>query len=140
MNREAAYAGVFAKLAAIPGLVTKSRILRHWNDVAPEEQPALFLAQTAQQAVTRTGEATQWRLRADIYLYVRTDGVTPPGTLLNPILDAIEAAFPLHPVTGQHMLDVSGVAWARIDGDIETDEGTLGAQAVAIVPVTILAT
>ena len=26
----------------------------------------------------------------------------------------------------------------RIDGKIETDEGTLGAQSVAIVPITVL--
>lgn len=140
IDREAIYAALFARLATIPGLVTTSRVLRHWDDVQPEEQPALFQAQGAQQPTTVTGQATKWLLPADIYVYVRTEEGQPPSSVLNPILDAIESAFPLHPVTGKHSLDAPGVEWARIEGAIETDEGTLGQQAVAIVPIQILAT
>lgn len=140
MIREAVFAALFAKLQAIPGLVTVSRVLKHWNDVAAEAQPALFQSQTYQRPTTRTGEPTKWTLGADIYIYVRTDDGQAPGTVLNPILDAVEAVFQLHPVTGKHTLAVDGVEWARIDGEIQTDEGTLGHQAVAIVPVAILAT
>ena len=140
MTREPIYAALFARLSAIPGLRTKSRILKHWNDVPAEQQPAVFQAQVREQPQTRTGEPTKWLLSVDVYVYVRTAGGQVPGTVLNPILDAIEAALPLHPVTGKHTLDAPGVEWARIDGAIETDEGTLGDQAVAIVPIQILAT
>lgn len=140
MNREAIYAALFARIAGIAGVRTQSRILKHWDDVPAEQQPALFMAQGAQQPITQTGEPTKWLLFAEIYVYVRTSGGQVPGTVLNPILDAIEAALPLHPVTGKHTLDAPGVEWARIDGAIETDEGTLGEQAVAIVSIQILAT
>lgn len=140
MNREPIYAALYARLAAIPGLKISSRILKHWNDVPAEQQPALFQAQGREVPTTTTGESTRWDLFVDIYVYVRTSGGQVPGSVLNPIMDAIEASFPLHPVTGKHTLDAPGVEWARIEGAIETDEGTLGDQAVAIVPVHILAT
>lgn len=140
INREAIHAALFAKLQAIPGVVTCSRILQHWADVPPELQPAVYMAQTRQVPATDTGEPSRWRLAVDVYVYVRTDGETPPGTLMNPILDAIENILAPHPITGRHQtLGLDAVHWARIDGAIETDEGTLGQQAVAIVPVLILA-
>jgi hypothetical protein len=140
MNREPIYAGLFALLAAVPGLRISSRILKHWNDVPAEQQPALYQAQKREQAINKTGEPTKWLLSVDLYVYVRTSGGQVPGTVLNPILDAIEAVFVLHPITGIHTLPIAGVEWARIEGAIETDEGTLGEQAVAIVPIQILAT
>lgn len=140
MNREPIYAALYERLASIPLLRTRSRKLKHWNDVSAEEQPALYMAQAREVPTTTTGQPTRWDLFVDVYVYVRTGGDAVPGTVLNPILDAIEAALPLHPVTGKHMLDAPGVEWARIDGAIETDEGTLGDQAVAIVPIHILAT
>lgn len=140
MNREPIYAALFARLSSIAGLKTTSRILRHWNDVPSEQQPALFMSQAGETASTITGEPQKWLLMVDLYVYVQTDGITPPGTVMNPILDAIEAVFQLHPITGKHTLDAPGVEWARIEGTIQTDEGTLGNQAVCIVPVQILAT
>lgn len=140
MNREAIYSALFTRLSGIAGLKTTSRRLKHWNDVPPEKQPALFMAQSTETPITTTGEPQKWLLSVDVYVYVTTEGETPPGSVLNPILDAIEAIFPLHPITGKHTLDAPGVEWARIDGTIQTDEGTLGSQAVAIVPIQILAT
>lgn len=140
MNREAIYSALFTRLSSIAGLKTKSRILKHWNDVPAEQRPALFMSQANQIPSTKTGEPTKWILPVNVHIYVQTDGSTPPGSVLNPILDAIEAAFPLHPITGKHTFDAPGVEWARIDGEIETDEGTLGNQAVALIPITILAT
>lgn len=140
MNREAIYAALFARLSSIAGLKTKSRILKHWNDVPVEQRPALFMSQAGESPQTQTGEASRWLLMVDVYVYVQTDGTNPPGSVLNPILDAIEAVFPLHPITGKHTFDAPGVEWARIEGQIQTDEGTLGNQAVAIVPIHILAT
>lgn len=140
MNREAIYSALFTRLSAIAGLKTKSRILKHWNDVPPEQRPALFVSQNSETPTTVTGEPQRWLLMVDVYVYVQTDGSTPPGTELNPIIDAIEAAFPLHPITGKHTLDVADVEWARIEGMIQTDEGTLGNQAVCIIPIQILAT
>lgn len=140
MNREAIYSALFTRLSGIAGLKTKSRILVHWTDVPAEQRPALYQSQSTEMPITKTGEPQKWLLSVDVYIYVQTDGMTPPSTVLNPIIDAIEAIFPLHPITGKHTLDAPGVEWARIEGTIQTDEGTLGNQAVAIVPIQVLAT
>lgn len=139
MNREAIYSALFAKLSAIPGLKTKSRRLKHWSDVDKSAQPALFMAQTGETAQTTTGQPTRWTFKVDVYLYARTDGNLVPGTIINSLLDAICDALKPSPITGRVDLGIQGVEWCRIDGQIETDEGTLGDQAVAIVPIIILA-
>lgn len=140
MNREAIYSALFTRLSTVPGLVTSSRILKHWADVPAEQRPALFMSQSTETPQTITGEPSKWLLSVDVYVYVTTNGTTPPGTVMNPILDAIEAIFPVHPITGKHTLDAPGVEWARIDGAIQTDEGTLGLEAVCVIPIQILAT
>ncbi len=143
MNRETIYDGLFAQLSAIAGFNTKSRKLKHWTDCPSVNQPALYQAQGKETANTITGQPTKWELRFNIYLYAHTDGITPPSTVLNPLLDAVTNLINARsPVNGVNQLGVTipGVVWARIDGTIETDEGTLGNQAVAIIPVLILAT
>lgn len=143
MNREIMYDTLFQKWQGLAGVVTTSRILKHWADVPPGNQPAVFQAQAQETAITGgRGEPTKWECRLKLYVYVRTDGVVAPGTKLNPILDGItNLVNKKHPITGLNDLGgVPGVEWARIDGTIETDEGTLGQQAVAIIPVLILAT
>ena len=137
INREAIFAALFAKLGASAGYVVKSRRLKHWNDVPKIDQPALFMAQGTQTAQTVRGYPTIWTLNVDVYIYVRTDGGADPGPLLNPLLDALEAA--LAPNAAENTQTLGGLCeWCRIEGAIETDEGTLGEQAVAIVPISIL--
>jgi hypothetical protein len=136
-QREPIYAALFAKLSGIAGLVTKDRRLKHWNDVAPQLQPALFQAQRNETAVQQTGLPVKWTFKVDVYLYVRTDGGQSPGPLINPLIDAIETA--LAPNAVESVQTLGGlVKHCWIDGAIETDEGTLGDQAVAIIPITIL--
>jgi hypothetical protein len=63
----------------------------------------------------------------------------PPAMLLNPLLDALEAALSPSPATGIQNLGLPAmVQHAYIAGKIETDEGVLGDQSIAIVPVQIL--
>src|ERR1700720_4482232 len=58
---------------------------------------------------------------------------------LNPLLDAFEAALAPSPTTGIQNLGLPQmVQHAYIVGKIQTDEGVLGDQAIAIVPVEIL--
>lgn len=140
MNREPIYAALFDRLAAIPGIKTASRRLRHWSDVGASEQPALFLAQKQETAQSVPGEAPRWTLAVNVYLYANTPAPQAPGAAMNPLLDAIESALlPDNPV--KNTCTLGGLAHhCRIEGAIETDEGTLGDQAVAIVPILILAT
>lgn len=138
INREAIYSALFARLSAVPGLKTASRRLKHWTDVPSGEQPALFQAQRNQSANNTAGTPTVWELYADIYIYVSNESDTPSATL-NDLIDAVEAALaPDNRI--KNTCTLGGLAvFCFIDGMIETDEGTLGDQAVAIVPIKIVA-
>jgi len=142
MDREAIFVALADLLNGIPGVVTFSRKLLHWTDVSPSQQPALFLAQGNQTATPgdpARGLPTKWTLSADLYLYTNTQGETSPSTRANILLDAIE--HQLSPPPLQRTQTLGGlVEHCWIEGAIETDEGTLGDQAVAIVPLKILIT
>ncbi|HFA8432571.1 TPA: hypothetical protein WM131_002143, partial [Neisseria gonorrhoeae] len=93
------------------------------------------------QALTLTGRETKWILRADVYLYVQTAG-QPPAPVMNPLIDAVcNAVNAVHPVTGKTDLTADGadIEYCRVEGTVETDEGTLGEQAVCIIPIVICA-
>jgi hypothetical protein len=139
--RETIYTALFTRVAQAASFVTIARRLRHWSDVAPAEQPALFVSQKSETAAPKTlGAPTVWRLAVDIYVYVHSsDPYRPPASLLNPLLDAIEAALAPAAATGVQDLGLPDmVQHARLSGKVETDEGVLGDQAVAILPVEIL--
>lgn len=137
MNREPIYAALFNKVANLQNIVTASRRLKHWNDVPPSEQPAVFQTQTGENAIVKTGFPTRWSFGVDLYLYCHAgnDPDVTPATDLNNLLDAIETA--LKPdYTGYQTL--GGLVYdCRIDGKIETDEGTLGPQSLALIPIKI---
>lgn len=141
MNREAIYSALFAKLQSSASFATASRRLRHWDDVPAAEQPAIFQAQKREQVSTVPGQPPVWVLAVDVYLYARTGGGLndSPATTLNPLLDALELALAPDPISNKQTLG-GLVQHAWIDGSIETDEGVLGEQAVAIVPITIKVT
>lgn len=144
MNREAIYAALFSQLASVRGIVIAERRLRHWDAVPSVEQPYLCVTQGAQtviQGMPAKGVPAKWYLNADIYIYAQTTGEQMPGTVINPILDAIEDALaPEFPDINKCQTLGGLVEHCWIEGTIETDEGTLGDQAVAIVPVRMLAT
>jgi hypothetical protein len=140
--REAIYAALWQLAAEAENFATASRRLRHWSDVGPAEQPALFMTEKGAVAkVKALGAPVVWTLFADLYLYAHSsDPYLPPAAILNPLLDAIEAALAPAPVSGIQDLGLpTMVQHAYIAGRIETDEGVLGDQAIAIVPIEILA-
>lgn len=139
-SKEQAYAALFAKIQTATGAVTSSRVLKHWNDVPPEARPAVFQAQRNMHPVQRTGLPAKWTLMADIYIYTSTSpesGVSP-AIQLNALIDAIEAAIAPVPGVGIASLGLSDIKHCFINGTVETDEGTLGHEAVAIIPIEML--
>ncbi len=137
--REVIHAALFERLQAVPGLKTTARRLRHWDEVGVAEQPALFQVQRGETIVRRPGLPPRRQILVDLYLYVHTGGDIrmPASTMLNPLVDAVEAA--LEPDPGCDTQTLGGrVVHAWIAGRIESDEGVLGDQAVAIIPVAIL--
>ena len=136
--REPIYAALFDLAAGAAGFVTAERRLRHWSDVAPAEQPALFMTQKSEVAAVKTlGAPTVWTLLVEFYLYAHSsDPYLSPATVLNPLVDAVEATLAPAATTGLQDLGLpSMVQHAMISGKIETEEGVLGDQAIAIIPV-----
>lgn len=137
MNREDIFSALFNLVTVAPGLVTMDRKLRHWDNVQPAEMPALFQAQGNQTAIVQTRQPTRWILTATLWIYVRTEGERSPGEVLNPILDtitsALDEAFPGQP---QNLGGL--VEYARIEGTVETFEGTLGNTEVCRIPIVML--
>lgn len=140
MNREPIYAALFAKLQGAYAWKTASRNLKHWSDVRPPMQPAMFMTQVSEEAVTQTRQKTRWFMDVKVYVYTHqaTQSGDIPAQSLNTMLDAITAALQPDSVV-QEVQTLGGlVEYARIEGGIETDEGFLGDQAVAIIPIRIL--
>ncbi len=139
MTRETIYAALFAKLSAADGFVTVSRKVRHWDDVPQSEQPALFQSQKKEVPTNSTaGLDPVWNFTLDVFLYVHTQGdkTIVPSTILNGLVDAVLVSIAPEPVSNKQTLG-GLVQHVWIDGAIVTDEGVLGDQAVAIIPITI---
>lgn len=138
MNREAIFAALFALVSANASYRTTSRKLKLWSDVAPADQPALFMTQGKETADALYKQPTKWTLHASLYVYTHQNSLdTLPSTALNNLIDAIEMALYQGPASTEQTLG-GLVSHCRISGDIETDEGVLGDQAVAIIPIAIV--
>jgi hypothetical protein len=133
MRREDVFKALEKLLEAVPGIRTFGRRLVPWADVPPSEQPALFML-CAGQTVTVEGCGMPPKRSLPVTLYLYNQNEDPAQQ--NDLLDAIEAA--LEP-RGEETVTLGGlVSHCRIEGEIETDEGLLDTQAVAIIPVSIL--
>lgn len=151
-DREAIMAALFERIASSHAWATSSRRLRIWQDVPASEQPAVFVTAGSQSTqYSDRGNPPISLLRATVYVYSRHDDPTQtPETQMNDLISAVEAALEKQPTEQAGPLGAPGGGWsttlgglvvyARVDGDVETDEGALGDQAVAIIPVVMLAT
>lgn len=142
MNRETIFAALFERLSSTPGLVTKSRRLVHWADVPAVQQPALYLAKGAEVISQQTGQPSVVTMRATVWVYaMEKDPDAAPSTILNGLLDGIQAAVAPSGDPTKNKQTLGGlVHHCWINGNIETDEGTLGDQTVAILNIDILTT
>ena len=141
ITREPIYAALFARVATAAKFVTAARRLRHWSDMTPAEQPALFMRQkTEVAAVPALGAPTLWTLNVELYVYAHaSDPYVAPATVLNPLVDAVDEALAPVAATGVQDLGLPElVRHAYIAGKVETNEGVLRDQAIAIIPVEIL--
>jgi hypothetical protein len=144
-SRETIYQTIFETLqetvVAPLNFKTASRRAIPWTQVDPASQPALFQTQVREQATVQgRGLPTKWDLDIDISIYVNggNDLVVIPSSILNPAIDTIEGLFP---GTGPNYqtLGLPGVSEIRIQGEVLYNEGLLGAQAVAVIPIHIVA-
>ncbi len=147
MTREPLYAAVQAFFAALAVgdsrlFKTATRVPKTWQDVAPEDSPALLLMQKTETANRRRGLPTIWTLEAELLVYVhtgaQTDPTLVPSQILNPLLDAIEASLTVDDIANEACTLGGLVSRCAINGPIEISLGSMGDEAVAIVPIQIL--
>ena len=138
MNREAIYTALFDKLKNINEFVTTTRGFKHWSDVAQPDQPAMLMVQRTEIGTTTPGLNTSWLFHVDVIVYANTgeDNNHSSSSIINPLVDAITAALAPDPITNKCTLG-GLVQHAWIEGTINTDEGLLGAQGFAMVPIVV---
>jgi len=147
MTRETIYAAIFTfwsnlTIGGAPAFKLATRKLKLWEEVEPEDQPALLQLQRHETVTKPRGLPAKWTLSLDLYLYVHTGATSDPSVvpsqLYNPLMDAIEAAMVIDDV-GNNAVTLGGiVSHCFIDGAVEIFEGNLGDQLVAIVPITVV--
>lgn len=123
--------------------------MRHWSSTPPSEQPCLSVVKGPERRIGDFDKPPIWDLTATLYLYVHAQNLVDvsPQRRMNQILTQIEAAFEgegeggYSPSGGQFATTLGGlVKYARIEGEIMTDEGTLDDQTVAVIRVVMRTT
>lgn len=135
--RETVYGALFTRLQTIAGIKTYSRRLRTIADTPANLMPALYMAQTFQRPLYEAGRQTQWELGADVYLYAFDRLNQNPGGIINPLVDGLYNALAFDNIM-QNACTLGGVALKCEIGELETDEGTMGEQAIVRAPIVIL--
>jgi glycogen debranching enzyme len=154
LDREALMVALEARIrAGVPAFQGRvSRRFRTWGEVEASGQPACFVVLSDQIPGYSTVDAPPvWTVNVLIYVYARQDAdpSSPQGTAITSLIDGVEAALEHQPADGGAGLGYPGIGsqttlgglcrWARVSGSIETDEGSLGDQVVAVIPVEIKA-
>lgn len=145
MDSESIYQALFNRLSGIDGFKTTSRRLRHFNNVQPENRPALFVTQGNQTEVPVKGLDAKVELEAEVYIYIHeTDQAIPPSVQLNQMIDKVRQAIaPDYPEMCEYQTLGGLVEHCWIEGTIEVFEAVenmLDDQGIAIVPIRILTT
>jgi len=138
MIREDIFIALFDRLGKVYPFKEKSRRLKTWDDC--EAFPAMFLHQTDQSAAKLgRGIPAVWTMQAELYLYAMVEGDRPSASVTNELLDRVEEAMTPDGFHLDNKLTLGGlVEDCFINGQVVTDEGTLGNKAVVIVPITII--
>ena len=145
MNSETIYQALFNCLSGIDGFVTTSRRLKHFNNVAPDARPALFVTQGNQTEAPVKGLDAKVELEAEVYIYIHeNDPSIPPSVQLNQMIDQVRAKLaPDNPDICEYQTLGGLVEHCWIEGTIEVFEAVenmLDDQGIAIIPIRILTT
>jgi hypothetical protein len=115
---------------------------KHWIDVPAELQPSGTLDPTTEKRTVRRGMPPKIEMTALLRIYVATgadiDPTVDANGMLNPIIDAIEAALQIDDVINEACTLGGLVSHCAIDGKLERFSGTLGNEAVVVIPIIII--
>ncbi len=137
-TRKEIYAAAFARVSRLSWVRHSSKRIKTWDDVPPNQQPAIFIKQKGESARYKKGVPSIWTLRADLWIYAQIpDSATVPSDILNPYLDAIEAAYAPDNASANECTLGGIVSHCRIS-NIQIDDGALDKQAVLIISLEML--
>ncbi len=132
--REPIYAALFSRVAGAADFATTERRRYDWRDeIAFAALPGLFMRQKQEQK-----SEGKWTLSVDLQIVCGASPGVSPTAVLNPLIDAVEAALAPQ-ATGMQDLGLPAmVQHAYIAGKIEYQDGDQSNQASAIIPVELL--
>ena len=139
ISREAATEALFCKLQECQKFLTARRTFVSWSDCSPAQQPALYLRIVSNEYIQQKGIPTKLIISYEAAIYAHNPNPTDEAqSIQNELLDLIDAA--LEPDAPDFVNCTLGgtVSHCWIDGSIETDQGMLGQQTVALIPIKIL--
>lgn len=141
-NREAIYSALWDLVTADPriGAVfrTLSRYEIHFDQVDPNNMPALFLYQTGEDWL-RPGKGIPPKrtLRSHFVCYTNTTAPEQlPSTAINTLMDVLDAV--LTPYDGSVVTLGGLIEHVYIEGEVVMAEGLLQPKSIIIVPITML--
>jgi hypothetical protein len=142
-TREQIMQALFALVSAPSQFITKSRRLQLWDTVSAGEKPAIFMYER-DDVYSGADRYTPPKvmMSVDLFIYTRpgTDTGITPISILNPLIDAVDAALRPGPAAGGRQTLGGLVSHCYIDGKIMKDPGDLDGDGIAVIPVKILAT
>jgi hypothetical protein len=143
ISRETIISALVTLIAgAYPWATGPSRRLKLWADVPPSARPACFVFQGGMEHHAYGAQLVNPKRTIEVRLFIYANAKDPNtigASLLNAILDALDAAFAAarDPVSG--LISLGGYTFsARIEGDALMDPGDLDGDALLIVPVKIV--
>ena len=147
VSREQVATAIFKSLTTIASVqwVTKSRILKMWTDVQPDQRPALFLVEHHESYARQNEKLRKRTLEFNIFIYLNTkptDQYVSGGAQLNFILDQIDAALAPSGIDVLNSRDTNTlgglVQHCYIDGQIIKVPGDLEGDGLLVIPVKVL--
>lgn len=142
-SREVIYKALFTQLKTV-GAPFKyyTRRVRLWGDINSDQRPALVQIEPEEDIQPESsGRPPNNTLYVNILLIADAGGntaseATPPISVLNNLLDAVETALRPDALTWKQTLG-GVVEHAWIEGKIIKDSGDLDGTAVALIPVRL---
>jgi hypothetical protein len=141
-DREAVFQALYTKLSGALAPVSVSRRVKMWTDVAPSEQPAVFIDQGDQEGEWNANRALKWKVKASIYVYVNDTSEVGPAPAMNDLVTKIDRALEATPFEGgvHGGTTLGGIVFAARVVGVTDSGGALGDQGVAVIDVEVITT
>lgn len=143
-SRETIMTTLLALIGGSASYTTVTRQFKMWADVPQGERPWLCLREPS-DAYRLQGQGIPpiRTFTVEFWIYTWAKGIPNPITLLNPLLDAIDAVLAPDPMTGKQTLgrDSNGLPLVQnvwIEGEVFKDDGALDGDGIARIPMKIL--